>query len=71
MNHFYVPLSDHRICLVPITKEHIREMRKLSADSDIWRWYTEDLTNPKDLENWMTKRLEASEKGSQRTDTVK
>lgn len=70
MKNFYVPLADRTITLLPITKEHIQEMRKLSSDTDVWTWYTEDLTNPDALENWMTKRLEETGRGEKMTYTV-
>lgn len=60
---FYLPLSDNKIILSPLTADHIRQMRRLSGDSDIWKWYTEDLTNPDDLVNWMTLCLNDSERG--------
>ena len=70
MKHFYIPLSDSRITLLPITKSHIHEMRKLSSDSDVWTWYTEDLTDPDALEAWMMKRLEETERGEKMTYSV-
>ena len=70
MKEWYVVLADKRVRLIPITIEHIKEMRKLSSDSDIWTWYTEDLTIPDALENWMTKRLQETEKGEKMTYTV-
>lgn len=45
-------------------------MRRLSSDSDVWKWYTEDLTHPDALENWMTKRLEETERGEKMTYSV-
>ena len=38
-------------------------MRVLSSDKDVWTWYTEDLSDPDDLEQWMLARLEASNRG--------
>lgn len=70
MNQYYTPLSNQLISLVPITLEHIHAMRSLSSDSDIWKWYTEDLTNPDELERWMLNRLHESSKGDQMTYTV-
>lgn len=49
---------------MPLTTVHVEQMRDLSSDSDVWRWYTEDLTDPDDLERWMTKILKQSETGS-------
>lgn len=71
MKEWYVTLADELIELVPITMDHIREMRKLSSDSDIWTWYTEDLTNPDALESWMTHRLNETCQGTKMTYTVK
>lgn len=68
---WYTELSDDRIALLPITISHIQEMRNLSKDADIWKWYTEDLTNPDALEGWMTKRLEETGRGEKMTYTVK
>lgn len=70
MNQYYTPLSNQLISLIPITLEHIHAMRSLSGDSDIWRWYTEDLTNPDELERWMLNRLHESSKEDQMTYTV-
>ncbi|MEO9870176.1 GNAT family N-acetyltransferase [Ekhidna sp.] len=67
---FYRPLKGEKITLIPITKEHILQMRMLSSDSDIWTWYTEDLSNPDALEGWMTKRLEETERGDKMTYSV-
>lgn len=63
MNDQYVSLQNESITLLPLTATHIQEMRALSHDSDIWIWYTEDLTHPDALERWMTNRLDASERG--------
>lgn len=63
MKEWYVTLADDKISLLPMTRSHILEMRNLSSDSDVWTWYTEDLTDPDALEQWMTKRLEESERG--------
>ncbi len=70
MKEWYVTLADQRVNLIPITLAHIREMRKLSSDSDIWTWYTEDLSEPDALEDWMIKRLKETENGSKMTYTV-
>lgn len=53
MEEWYILLADDKVSLVPITSEHIQEMRRLSSDSDIWTWYTEDLSDPDALETWM------------------
>lgn len=63
MNDYYIPIQDDLIVLKPLTSEHIKEMRPLSGDPDIWTWYTEDLTNPDNLEKWMTSRLRESQAG--------
>lgn len=70
MKTFYKPLADQKITLLPIKKEHIQEMRRLSSDKDVWTWYTEDLTDPDALESWMMKRLEETERGEKMTYTV-
>lgn len=69
-DQFYKKLSNDLISLVPITKTHIEEMKKLSRDSDIWTWYTEDLSDPEDLALWMTKRLEQTNNGEMMTYAV-
>ncbi len=71
MKEWYVTLSDRKISLLPITKDHIQQMRRLSSDSDIWTWYTEDLTDPDALETWMTKRLEETQLESKMTYAVR
>lgn len=63
MKEWYILLADHKIELVPITTDHIQEMRSLSSDSDIWTWYTASLIDPDDLAKWMTDRLEETRKG--------
>ncbi|WP_420576933.1 GNAT family N-acetyltransferase [Ekhidna sp.] len=63
MKAYYSELGDDKITLLPLTADHIQEMRRLSGDPDIWTWYTEDLTDPDGLESWMTKRLEESQRG--------
>lgn len=70
MDKYYTTLEDDLIILQPITREHITEMRTLSSDSDIWTWYTEDLTDPEDLDRWMSGRLKESENGTQFTFSV-
>lgn len=70
MKQYYVPLEDHRIRLEPMTSAHIQQMRLLSSDSDVWRWYTEDLTNPDDLERWMMNRLDESNQEAKMTYAV-
>ncbi|MFK7952927.1 MAG: GNAT family N-acetyltransferase, partial [Ekhidna sp.] len=70
MNSFYTKLFNNKISLVPITEEHIEEMKSLSSNPDIWTWYTEDLTEPEALAGWMTKRLEETEKGEKMTYSV-
>lgn len=71
MKAYYSELSDDKITLVPLTASHVQEMRQLSGDSDIWTWYTEDLTNPNALESWMTKRLEESRRGEKMSYAVR
>lgn len=63
MKTYYSELGDDKITLLPLKVDHIKEMRRLSGDSDIWKWYTEDLTDPDGLESWMMKRLEESQCG--------
>ena len=63
MKQFYTTLSDHKIRLIPLDEMHIQEMRGLSNDADIWTWYTEDLTHPDALENWMSNRLVETNQG--------
>lgn len=63
MTEYYTSLEDNLIILEPLTADHIKAMRLLSNEPDIWTWYTEDLTNPDDLEKWMTSRLEESKHG--------
>ena len=58
---FYVPLSDDRVLLEPLSDQYIEQMLSLSSDSDIWTWYTADLTDPRDLKSWMTNRLKETE----------
>lgn len=70
MKEWYITLADQKVSLIPITLEHIQEMRNLSSDSDIWTWYTEDLSEPDALEDWMTKRLQETEHGTKMTYTV-
>ncbi|MEQ6168023.1 GNAT family protein [Ekhidna sp. MALMAid0563] len=71
MKKHYKELGDEFITLIPLTADHIQEMRKLSGDSDIWRWYTEDLTHPDELEKWMTERLAESKLGDKMSYAVK
>jgi N-acetyltransferase len=70
LDQFYKKLSDNKITLLPITPEHIQDMKMLSSNADIWTWYTEDLTDPEALAAWMNKRLEETEKGNQMTYSV-
>lgn len=60
---YYIPLSDGHITLVPLNQDHIYKMRALSSDGDVWKWYTEDLTDPDALNQWMTSRLIQSQNG--------
>ncbi len=57
MQKHYIPLCDSKILLEPLKESHIKNMRKLSNHPDIWTWYTADLTDPDELEKWMTARL--------------
>lgn len=68
--NFYQPLLNDLISLIPITQEHIQEMKALSSNPDIWTWYTADLTDPDALADWMTKRLEETERGEKMTYSV-
>ena len=61
---FHIVLQDERITLEPLSEAHIEQMLPLSGDSDIWTWYTEDLSDPKDLKNWMFQRLKETSKGA-------
>lgn len=60
---FYIPLSNDRILLEPLSESLIDKMLPLSGDADIWTWYTADLSDPKDLKSWMTSRLRETERG--------
>ena len=71
MKEWYVTLADQKIELVPITLEHIKEMRTLSSDSDIWTWYTPDLSDPDDLAKWMSNRMVETENGTKMTYAVR
>lgn len=71
MKKYYQELSDEIITLIPLTADHIQEMRKLSSDSDMWTWYTEDLTHPDALEAWMTNRLDESQRGEKMSYAVR
>ena len=70
MKQYYVPLEDDKIKLAPLTEDLVKQMRPLSADRDVWRWYTEDLTNPDDLERWMSACLKDSKSGAKMTYAV-
>lgn len=70
MRGFYKELKNDKITLLPITSDHIQEMRSLSRDPSIWTWYTEDLTQPDALAVWMTKRLDETERGEKMTYSV-
>ena len=61
MDSYYIPLEDLRIHLEPLNQDHIKLMRRLSNQPDIWTWYTEDLSDPDALEKWMMSRLQESE----------
>ncbi len=63
MKEHYISLADGKVILEPLTSEHVQKMRALGSDQDVWRWYTEDLSNPDDLERWMTNRLSESGNG--------
>ena len=63
MKQYYTTLANERISLIPLEEKHIQEMRKLSSDSDIWTWYTADLTHPDALEKWMSNRLAETKLG--------
>lgn len=67
---YYQILSDQKVTLLPITETHIEAMKKWSEDSDVWRWYTEDLTDPEALKIWMTGCLEESNRGAKMTYAV-
>ena len=71
MKKHYKELGDELITLIPLTADHIQEMRKLSNDPEIWIWYTEDLTHPDALEKWMAKRLAESKLGDKMSYAVK
>ena len=64
MRQYYIPLSDDRIELQELTESHIKKMRSLSSDRDVWTWYTSDLTDPDDLESWMMNRLKEARDGA-------
>ncbi|MEM6644164.1 MAG: GNAT family protein [Bacteroidota bacterium] len=63
VNKYYLPLKNDTISLLPLQAEHIEEMRELSSGSDIWKWYTSDLSDPNDLSTWMHGRLKESRQG--------
>ena len=55
-------LENSTLRLEPLTESHVKQMRALGSDIDIWRWYTADLSTPDALEAWMMNRLEESQK---------
>jgi len=71
MKKYYSELGNKKITLLPLTADHIQQMRKLSGAPDIWTWYTEDLTEPDALEKWMAKRLAESKLGDKMAYAVK
>lgn len=64
-------MSNDTVSLEPITREHIEELKYLGGDPDMWRWFTADLTEPKDLEEWMMARFNESEAKDKMTFAVR
>ena len=71
MEKFYVPLNNEVVSLEPITQEHIEGMKLACGDSEIWRWFTVDLSDPDKLGNWMSQLLEESAVGQKMTFAVR
>ena len=60
LSNFYYRLEDERIAIEPLTADHIQELTKLNGDPDIWKWFSEDLTEEETMVNWMRERLKES-----------
>lgn len=65
MNTHYTKLSDAKITLEPLTKNHIEELKNICGNPEIWKFFSADLKEPADMEEWMLARLRESQAGRQ------
>jgi len=62
MKEHYIVLENSTLRLEPLTESHVKQMRALGSDTDVWRWYTADLSTPDALEAWMMNRFDESQR---------
>lgn len=70
-SQYYVKLTDSKVSLEPLTEEHIIQLANISEDPEIWRFFSADLSDPKEMTNWMGQRLNESSEGRQMTYAIK
>lgn len=70
MKEYYQVLTNDKVALEPLTKDHIEALKDVCGDADIWRWFTVDLSPPDVLAKWMNQLLQESE-GMKMTFAVK
>lgn len=71
MNAQYIQLSNSKISLEPLKKDHIEELKAICEDPEIWRFFSADLSDPNDMANWMEQRLKESAEGSKMTYAIR
>lgn len=60
-----VTLQGDYIRLEPLsTDNHLEELQKAGAHTEIFRWFTKDLSSPNAMQRWVESALDAQEKGS-------
>lgn len=71
MKSNYIPLSNEKVSLEPLTAIHIDDLKAVCISSEIWRWFTVDLSAPSAMAKWMNGLLEESERGDKMTYAIR
>jgi RimJ/RimL family protein N-acetyltransferase len=61
MLNFNKTIESERVILRPIKKEDFEEMKDLTTDQNMWYYFTTDLSNETELENWINQALKELE----------
>lgn len=61
MLNFNKTIESERVILRPIKKEDFEEMKDLTTDQNMWYYFTTDLSNKTELENWINQALKELE----------
>ncbi|MBC7903130.1 MAG: GNAT family N-acetyltransferase [Gemmatimonadaceae bacterium] len=65
-----IQLETPRVILRLMKKEDAAEFNKIAKNADVWKWFTKDLSDEKEMEQWIEDALKEREEGKRMPFTV-